>query len=296
MAFLARLPILLLTGLILVAGAMPAVMTGTAHPAFAQDDEIARRDEGAGEEVVTVQDDDDDDTGDTGGDATVDDTNSADGTAGTDGTNGTDGTDGGADTLDGDDSSDDDRLDDDRVSDCGPDDDGSEYCDVADGYVHQRSIQEVSDAGIASGFANGSFQPGDDVSRAQLAAFIQRAFDLDPGDGDDGFRDTDGNVHQAAIAAAVKAGIVTGYPDGTYRPDADVSRAQLATFIARVLELEAGDGDDGFRDTDGGVHEPWIAAAVEAGIVTGYPDGTYRPDADVSRGQMATFLAQALRL
>ena len=109
-----------------------------------------------------------------------------------------------------------------------------------------------------------------------------------------GFTDVAGNTHADAIVWVAEQGITTGFPDGTFRPNGDVTRGQMATFLARALDLSPGTA--AFSDVAGNVHAPGISAVAEAQITTGFPDGTFRPNDDVTRGQMATFLARALDL
>jgi hypothetical protein len=108
--------------------------------------------------------------------------------------------------------------------------------------------------------------------------------------------------HWAApyVEACVNAGIVSGYDDGCYHPDWPVSRAQMAIYISRAL---AG-GDDNVPEPvqDPGLTdvtpEHWaykhVVYAVDQNVVQGYPEGDYRPDAGLDRGQMAVFVARAL--
>lgn len=110
------------------------------------------------------------------------------------------------------------------------------------------------------------------------------------------FRDTTGNTHATAIEALVAREITTGYPDGTYRPQLQVTRAQVATFLMRALGLEP---VPGVRFTDvaaGNVHGPAINALVDAGVLNGYPDDTFRPDESLRREHMAVVIARALEL
>jgi hypothetical protein len=107
-----------------------------------------------------------------------------------------------------------------------------------------------------------------------------------------GFYDVAGTTHEAGIAAVTTAGIARGYADGTYRPQAALTRGQMATLLANALDLPAGEHD--FTDVAGTTHEAGIAAVTTAGIARGYADGTYRPQAALTRGQMATLLANAL--
>jgi hypothetical protein len=108
--------------------------------------------------------------------------------------------------------------------------------------------------------------------------------------------DIEGHPHEANIRALRAAGITTGYADGTYRPEVLVSRAQMATFLTRAAQLEPGD-EVTFHDvTPNHPHHAGIAAVAAAGISEGRADGTFRPDEEVTRGQMATFLTRALEL
>lgn len=106
------------------------------------------------------------------------------------------------------------------------------------------------------------------------------------------FSDIAGNVHLPGIEAVGDEGIAAGFSDGTYRPRLSVSRGQLATLLARSLALPPAP-PAGFRDTAGSPHEAAIDAVAAAGIAGGYGDGSFRPDAVVSRGQLATFLVRA---
>jgi hypothetical protein len=79
--------------------------------------------------------------------------------------------------------------------------------------------------------------PSDPVTRGQMATFLTRAGKLPPV-GDLRFRDVGTNhVHRAGIGAAAAAGIAHGYPDGTFRPDAEVTRGQMACFLVRGFSL-----------------------------------------------------------
>jgi hypothetical protein len=112
-----------------------------------------------------------------------------------------------------------------------------------------------------------------------------------------GFTDVpDGGVHTAAIDDAADRGIVTGYPDGSYRPAEQVTREQVASFLARSLGLRPV-GSSPFSDVaDRSVHADAITALAEAGIARGDRDGTYRPEERVTRAQVASLLARAYGL
>ena len=111
------------------------------------------------------------------------------------------------------------------------------------------------------------------------------------------FTDIAGTTHEDAIGSIVAADITSGFGDGTFRPGEDVSRGQMATFLTNALDLPAPPSDASpFSDVAGTTHEDAIGSIVAADITSGFGDGTFRPGEDVSRGQMATFLTNALDL
>jgi hypothetical protein len=102
------------------------------------------------------------------------------------------------------------------------------------------------------------------------------------------------------IYAAARAGIVQGYPDGTYQPSTPVSREQMAVYISRAL---AG-GDQNVPEFTGAPSFPdvgpehwafdYVEHAVAQSVVGGYEDGCYHPEYEVTRDQMAVYVARAL--
>ncbi len=143
---------------------------------------------------------------------------------------------------------------------------------------------------------------------AELTDFEREALlgDDGPGPGPDpgtptppvtSFPDVDPySPHAAGIAAVAEAGITTGRADGTFGPGLAVRRDQMATFLARALEL-ADPGGSPFTDVaPDSVHAPGIRAVAAADITTGVGPGRFAPEQTVSRAQMATFLTRALEL
>ena len=165
------------------------------------------------------------------------------------------------------------------------------FSDIA-GNPHQAAIEAVANAGIAGGFPDGTYRPSNVVTRGQMATFLVRALDLPPA-ASAPFTDIAGSAHAGAIASVAQAGVAGGFGDGTYRPNAPVTRGQMATFLTRALHLAPATVVP-FTDVDGNGHAAGIASVAQAGIATGFGDGTYRPNVAVNRGQMATFLFRAL--
>jgi hypothetical protein len=185
------------------------------------------------------------------------------------------------------------------------------FTDIA-GSVHERAIRCLASAEITQGTSDPRrYAPRNAVTRGQLASFLARTYEQATGerlaDGPRRFRDTAGSVHARNIDALAAAGVIAGVGDGTrFAPNATVTRGQMASFLARTLDLlDDGRVDrsfppatdrDVFRDDDGSVHEDNIDRLAVQGVVQGRRDGTYGPQAGVTRDQLASFLARALDL
>jgi hypothetical protein len=163
-----------------------------------------------------------------------------------------------------------------------------------DGSPYEPSIIKIADAGITSGCSTDLYCPYALVTRAEMATFLVRAFDL-PGSSKDAFWDDSGSMHEASIDALAAAGVTNGCQPGRYCPSSTVTRGELATFIMRALRLQPVSRDY-FNDDNGSVHEPAINAVAAAGISTGCSSGKFCPTQSVTREQMAGFLANALGL
>jgi len=112
------------------------------------------------------------------------------------------------------------------------------------------------------------------------------------------FSDTASHWAKASIDKAVKLGIVNGFADGSFRPNATVSRGEFAVMISRALKLD-GNGDTAAL-TDFATIPSWakdhVARVVEVGIIQGYADDTFRPNEQLSRAQLAVMIARAANL
>ena len=115
----------------------------------------------------------------------------------------------------------------------------SRFSDVAADSFHGPFIERMAELGVTTGCGDGTgFCPDDTVSRAHMAVFLTRAFDLDPGP-DPGFSDVaDDAWYYNHVAALAASRITAGCGDGTtFCPSRQTTRAQMATFLARALGL-----------------------------------------------------------
>ena len=109
------------------------------------------------------------------------------------------------------------------------------------------------------------------------------------------FWDTSYSVHRSAINAIANADITAGCGGGRYCPAATVSRGEMATFLARALNLPK-PTKDYFWDDNGSPHEASINALAQAGITTGCGSGRFCPWGGLTRGEMASFLVRGFKL
>lgn len=151
---------------------------------------------------------------------------------------------------------------------------------------------------IIGGYGNGLFGPNDPVTRAQLAAMLNRALSLNYPVSKPQFTDVaPGYWGYADIATAKAAGIVAGFPDGTFRPEKHVSRAELAAIFCRAFNLSKPDESPTFRDL-GQSGFIWADSSIITlagnGIAGGYPGGFFGPEKTVTRAEVAVFLSRVM--
>lgn len=106
-----------------------------------------------------------------------------------------------------------------------------------------------------------------------------------------GFSDAEGSPYQREIQTLAAYDLLSGYGDGTFRPDATVTRAEFCAMVSSALDLPSGDWGR-FSDVSSGA---WYSGAVSAmadmGFFTGFGDGTFRPNDTISYEQMVTALS-----
>ena len=158
--------------------------------------------------------------------------------------------------------------------------------------IFANDIAWAFDQGITVGCAPNLFCTSSRVTREQMASFLARALHL-PGTGTDFFTDDEGSQHESDINRVAAAGITAGCTASRYCPRSTVTREQMASFLARALDLPS-TGADFFTDDESSAHEHNINRLAASGITGGCGATTFCPRAAVTRGQMAAFLHRAL--
>jgi len=178
------------------------------------------------------------------------------------------------------------------------------FDDVSRRSVHVANIDCVVFHRVSLGVSSSTFIPARRITRGEMASFLARSlraagYDPEPLPLDRAFPDTGGSVHADAIDTIAAAGITVGRTDGTYAPNERVPRGQMTTFLVRTVELltdqELAVDRQWFSDIDGHTHERSIRIARDVGItIGGSQAGAFDPDSNVSRAQMASFVARML--
>ena len=155
----------------------------------------------------------------------------------------------------------------------------------------RRDIVWLAEERITTGCADGRYCPTTNVTRAQMAMFLDRAIDL-PDTDEDYFTDDNGKTGEASINRLAASGITGGCTSTRFCPTNSVTRGQMAAFLDRALDLP-NTTTDYFTDDETSTFEASINRLAAAGITGGCGGTKYCPTASVTRGQMAAFLRRA---
>ncbi|NIK76332.1 putative phosphodiesterase [Paenibacillus castaneae] len=177
---------------------------------------------------------------------------------------------------------------------------GATFSDVT-GHWAEASIKKAAAKGIVDGYADGTFKPNGEITRAQFAVMLARALKLEGNGAELAFTDKEsiGDWAKQGIAQAVKAGIVNGYSNGSFRPNAKISRAEMVTMIANAQGLTAKTNvATAFADHADipAWAEAAVSATVEKGIVQGIGANKFAPNQTATRAEAAVILLRALEL
>lgn len=148
------------------------------------------------------------------------------------------------------------------------------------------------------GYSDSTVRPSANISRAEVATIFFRLLKSDIRDGnltaDNDFSDvSDGQWHNKAISTMAKLGIVKGRRADRFDPDASITRAEFAAICAR-FSTKPVEHSGSFSDISGHWAENEIERAAAFGWISGYPDGTFRPDARITRAEAMTMINRVL--
>lgn len=148
------------------------------------------------------------------------------------------------------------------------------------------------------GYSDGTVRPEGNITRAEVATIFFRLLT------DESrktylteyntFTDVEKSMwHNVAISTLARAGVLNGYNDGSFRPDNNITRAEMAAIISRFAELE-GSTRISFTDIKGHWAEKSILLAASNGWINGYNDGSFRPDQNITRAETFAMINRVL--
>nr|WP_246628150.1 glycoside hydrolase family 3 N-terminal domain-containing protein [Paenibacillus oenotherae] len=163
----------------------------------------------------------------------------------------------------------------------------------------EDSIYYLAQRGTIAGYGNGQFKPSNSITRAQAVTYLIREMYPDrkytlP---EIQYRDLPRtHMFYGEVAVATSLGLIGGFDDGTFRPDAPISRAETAAILSRFYKLTPGPETSELTDIDGHWATEPIRLLASNGLVGGYSDATFRPNRPVSRAEYAVFLTRIIRM
>ena len=172
------------------------------------------------------------------------------------------------------------------------------YTDVNTGAWYHEAVDYVIAKGLFNGTGTTTFSPNATVNRAMIVTVLYRLAGEPEVENLTSFRDVNASRYYAkAIAWASENGIVSGYKDGTFRPNQAATRQELAVILYRFGQYSGCDmslkGDlDSYKDSKaiGGWAREAMAWCVGAGLLQGDPAGSLTPKGTATRAQYATII------
>lgn len=172
------------------------------------------------------------------------------------------------------------------------------------GHWAKSDIELLASKLVVSGATDSGFAPEANITRAEFATLLVRALALTSNAGAASFNDVDATDWFAgAVGAAVKANLVSGFEDGSFQPNAPITREQMAVMVAKALSA-AGKSVEGQAEllskfNDNSQISSWaktsVSQSVKAGIISGMTDSTFVPTANASRAQAVVMLKRLLQ-
>jgi len=166
-----------------------------------------------------------------------------------------------------------------------------------DSHWAKSKIEFLAEKGIMSGW-NGNYMPDKTITRAEFVTLSVKALNIDIKTGKTDFSDVEENKYYAPyIKTAYDLGIISGYPDGTFKPLSPITREEAMIVLSRAFGFLAGytvsrEFVDFYEVSQSA--KSAVGYAIKKGIISGYPDKTLRPKGKLTRAEAAVIIAGAM--
>jgi hypothetical protein len=169
------------------------------------------------------------------------------------------------------------------------------------GHWAETYINELADRGVVNGKSAGTFAPDDYLSRAELLkiALLAYGVDVPAGPQDTGFSDVDPNAWYAPyIKAAKDLGMISGNPDGTFRPNSMSNKAEALKMLIKTAGLDvSAEPIRAYADVpEDAWFTPYISWAINHQVIYSYRDNTVRPSGEITRAEAAKYTVKILQM
>ncbi len=167
------------------------------------------------------------------------------------------------------------------------------FTDIKSSHWAYDSVIYLSEKFILNGYFDGTFKPENNITRAEFAKIIVSATgSIDPY-ALSSFKDINKDEwYYSYVSTAYSMGYITGYPDGSFRPNDNITRADICTIVNRVLKAEKSSSATKFKDDSliPSYAKDAVYALNSKGIINGYQDGTFSPLTFATRAQTAKII------
>lgn len=178
------------------------------------------------------------------------------------------------------------------------------YSDINNHWA-KSEINELTAKLVVGPRSTGSiaFDANRNITRGEFGEYIAKALGLTSDMSSNSFPDVTANLRGGYINSAVKAGIITGYPDGTFKPEQFITREQMALMMVRAMSYAkenitlngtAAQTLSRFKDASGIQDKETVAKAVQSGIMQGMTATSFQPKGNATRAQAATMIRRVL--
>ncbi|HPP32232.1 MAG TPA: S-layer homology domain-containing protein [Soehngenia sp.] len=171
----------------------------------------------------------------------------------------------------------------------------SEIFTDIDGHWAKSTIEKFAQKDWVKGYEDRSFKPDKKITRSEFAALVVRQFDCLNPNAKCQFSDVKiQDWFYTVVATSSEAKYLVGYPDGTFRPNAFMSRQEIAVFLSKVLNISSEYKNEIKHFADQDKFPQWsfnsIMALVSHNIIKGYPDNTFRHENPITRAEALVML------
>ncbi|MGE6664612.1 S-layer homology domain-containing protein [Paenibacillus xylanexedens] len=180
------------------------------------------------------------------------------------------------------------------------------FTDVAQHWA-ETEVNDMGSRMVIEGITDTTFEPNRGVTRAEFAAILVRGLGLKPGERVNSFKDVNGNEWYAdAVTTATSYGLIDGYENGTFRPQAQITRQEAMALIARAMTVtgmetaaSAGNVQQWSDYADAEQVASWakeaVASSISAGLVSGRGKDTIAPNQSITRAETAVIIRRLLQ-